>query len=67
MSKYKLSCRDLGGMDCNFIAEGNSTDEVKKKLYLHAGESHKDVLSSMTEDKMKEMDQQMDKILVEQN
>ena len=67
MSKYKLGCRDLGGIDCDFVATGNTYAEVKKNLYAHAGESHKDVLASMSEDKMKEMDQLMDKLLAEQN
>ena len=67
MNKYKLGCRDLGGRDCDFISEGNSPDEVKKNLYAHAGDIHKDILSSMPEEKMKEMDQLMDKLLAEQN
>jgi predicted small metal-binding protein len=67
MNKYKIGCRDLGGMDCNFSAEGSSPEEVKKNLYAHAGESHKDILASMPEEKMKEMDQLMDKLLAEQN
>ena len=40
---------------------------MKQNLYAHAEEAHKDVLVSMPEDKMKEMDQLMDKILQEQN
>ncbi len=66
MSNFELGCRDLGGMDCNFVAKGNTVEEVKKNLYKHAGEEHKDVLALMPEDKMKEMDSLMDKLLANQ-
>ena len=67
MAQYKLGCKDMGGMDCEFTTTGDTTDEVKQNLYTHAKEVHKDVIASMPEDKMKEMDQLMDKILQEQN
>ena len=67
MAQYKLGCKDMGGMDCEFTTTGDTTDEVKQNLYAHAQEVHKDVIASMPEDKMKEMDQLMDKILHEQN
>jgi len=67
MSQYKLGCKDIGGMDCEFTTTGDTTDEVKQNLYAHAQEAHKDVIASMPEDKMKDMDQLMDKILREQN
>ncbi len=50
-------------MNCEFTATGNTTYEVKQNLYAHAEEAHKNVIASMPEDKMKEMD----KILQEQN
>ena len=67
MGKYKIGCREMGGMDCNFIATGETAEEAKKNLYAHAGEAHKDVLATMPEEKMKEMDKLMDKILSAQN
>jgi len=57
----------MGGMDCEFTTTGDTTDEVKQNSYAHAKEVHKDVIASMPEDKLKEMDQLMDKILQEQN
>ena len=54
-------------MNCQFSTAGDTTYEVKQNLYAHAEEAHKDVLASMPEDKMKDMDQLMDKILQEQN
>ena len=67
MDKYKLGCREMGGMDCAFVSTGDTAEEAKHNLYAHAGEVHKDVLGTMPEDKMKEMDKLMDKILSEQN
>ena len=67
MGKYNLGCKDMGGIDCEFTTTGDTTDEVKQNLYAHAKEVNKDVIASMPEDKMKEMDQLMDKILQEQN
>ena len=28
----KLSCKDIGGMDCDFVAEGETNEEAKKKM-----------------------------------
>jgi predicted small metal-binding protein len=28
-----MSCADLGGMDCNFKAKGQTADEVKQALF----------------------------------
>ena len=67
MDKYKLGCREMGGMDCDFVAKGETAEKAKQNLYAHAGEAHKDVLATMPEDKMKEMDKLMDKILSDQN
>lgn len=67
MDKYKLGCKEMGGMDCDFVATGDTAEVTKQNLYAHAGEVHKDVVGTMPEDKMKEMDQLMDKILSDQN
>ena len=67
MAQYNHGCKDMGGMDCEFIATGDTTDEVKQILYAHAEEAHKDVIASMPDDKIKEMGQLMDNILQEQN
>ena len=54
-------------MNCQFSTAGETTYEVKQNLYAHAEEAHKDVLVSMPEDKMKDIDQLIGKILQEQN
>ena len=63
MSEYKLGCENLGGMDCDFVAEGNTPEETKKILYDHAGQAHQEVLKTMPEEQMKKMDSLMDELL----
>lgn len=58
-----LSCKDLGGMDCNFTATGNSADEVKQAMFAHAQSAHPEVLASMTPEQMQEVTQRMDALL----
>lgn len=58
-----MSCADLGGMDCNFKATGQSADEVKQAMFAHAEEQHPDVLKSMTPQQMQEIQQRMDQLL----
>ncbi|HEX7434827.1 MAG TPA: DUF1059 domain-containing protein [Anaerolineaceae bacterium] len=43
----QFACKDLG-MDCSFVATGETVDEVKKKVIEHAGAKHADVLKKMT-------------------
>ena len=58
-----MSCKDLGGMDCDFVASTNSPDEVKEKMYSHAAESHADVLKSMSEQDKSNINAKIDSLL----
>jgi predicted small metal-binding protein len=57
-----LTCRDLG-MECTFVASGETADEVKAKMLAHAQEAHADMLAGMsdqeTNDLMRMMDEKM--------
>jgi predicted small metal-binding protein len=44
-----IKCRDMG-MDCGFVAEGETAEEVKAKLTEHAGTVHADMMASMSEE-----------------
>ncbi len=50
----KFACRDLG-VDCNFVATGESVEEVKKQAFEHAGVVHADMLKAMSEDEQAQM------------
>ncbi len=58
----KLSCRDMG-MDCDFVAKGETAQEVKEKMRAHDNAEHEDIMKNMSEDEkadmMKKMDEKM--------
>ena len=61
-----LSCKDLAGSSstsCNFTATGENADGVKNKMFAHAQEAHADVLASMSEQDMKDVQGKMDSLL----
>lgn len=51
----KLLCADLGKPECNFVAEEQTNDEVKKKLMEHIKMAHPDVLQSTNEESLDKM------------
>ncbi|PIP27672.1 MAG: DUF1059 domain-containing protein [Candidatus Moranbacteria bacterium CG23_combo_of_CG06-09_8_20_14_all_39_10] len=55
----QLSCKDMG-TNCDFVATGNTADEVKKKMMDHAMMEHKDMMANMNEQKKGEMMKMMD-------
>lgn len=59
----ELHCRDLG-MDCNFVATGDSVAEVKAKAMAHAEEIHADILKTMSSpEQMAEMDKMIERLI----
>ena len=59
----KLSCKDLGGSDCEYTVEGKSAEEVKRKMWDHARRDHAEVLDSMDAEMRTSMEARMDGIL----
>jgi predicted small metal-binding protein len=49
---FSLSCRDMG-MDCDFVADGASKEEVMQKAMQHSMQAHGMSEADMTPD-MKE-------------
>jgi len=48
------------GMDCNFVAEGKTVEEVKQKAMAHAQQKHADLLKAMSSPaQMVEMERQL--------
>ncbi|MCZ6647031.1 MAG: DUF1059 domain-containing protein [SAR324 cluster bacterium] len=58
-----MSCKDLGGMDCDFVASGESAQDVKDKMYSHASETHAEVLKSMSDQDKENINAKMDSLL----
>lgn len=50
----KFACKDAG-VECNFVATGNTVEEVKQAAFAHAGVVHKDILQSMTKEQLDEL------------
>jgi predicted small metal-binding protein len=46
-----FACKDAG-VECSFIATGNSVEEVKQAAFAHAEVVHKDILQSMTQEQL---------------
>lgn len=50
-----LSCADIGIKNCNFVARGNSDDDVIAKAMEHGISAHADKMMGMDEEKMTSM------------
>ncbi len=50
----KFACKDAG-VDCDFVATGETAEEVKEKAFAHAGVVHAEILKSMTAEQLAEL------------
>ncbi|MDP2647724.1 MAG: DUF1059 domain-containing protein [Candidatus Yanofskybacteria bacterium] len=55
-----LKCANLGNSACNFEATGETNEEVKGKMWVHATEAHPEILAGMDDVKKIEMESKMD-------
>lgn len=60
-----LSCRDLGVTDCDFVARGNTPEEVKNNMMNHAKMEHKEMMDKMSNKEKDEMKEKMDSMMKE--
>ncbi len=61
----KLGCKDMG-VQCSFVAEGKSPDEVKRKLTSHAQKAHAELMKGMSKEEQAAMGKKMDGMLAKQ-
>jgi len=54
----KFACKDLG-IDCDFVATGETKEETLKKAMAHGGTVHKDIMKGQTEEQMAAFDQML--------
>ena len=45
----KFACKDTG-VDCDFVATGETVEEIKEKAFAHAGVVHAEILNSITDE-----------------
>jgi predicted small metal-binding protein len=56
----KLACEAVvPGLNCDFVAEGDSVDVVHAAMMSHGGEKHSDLMAGKTAEEMEAMSQQM--------
>jgi len=55
----KFACKNLG-MDCDFVAEGATKEEVMKMAMEHGGTVHADMMKDMTPEQMAEFGQKLE-------
>lgn len=58
----ELSCREMGGT-CDFVARGQTADDVKQRMLAHARKDHPQMFESMTPEMQKQMQTRMDRLL----
>ena len=49
-----FACKDTG-VDCDFVATGETVDEVKERVFAHANVVHAEELKSMTEEQLADL------------
>ena len=50
----KFACKDAG-VDCDFVATGETAEEVKERAFAHAEGAHADILKSMSQKQLAEL------------
>ncbi len=51
----KFECKELG-TNCNYVAQGNTPEEVKKNAMQHAQTVHRDMLEHMSPQQKADLD-----------
>lgn len=50
-----LSCKNLGDTQCTYEAQGITEQEVMDKMMVHIREAHSHIMSSASEEQLREM------------
>lgn len=58
----RLSCSQLGG-DCDFVAQGRTSEEVKRELLAHVADAHRVRAALMSVDEREALDVRIDQVL----
>jgi predicted small metal-binding protein len=58
----KVSCADMGAA-CQWTATAESVDELRKKIWEHAEQAHKDMLINMSELDKAELEARIDALI----
>ncbi|MCI0433163.1 MAG: DUF1059 domain-containing protein [Gemmatimonadetes bacterium] len=58
----RLSCKELGG-DCDYVAEADTIEDVKRELLTHAARTHRHRIETMSQDEREAFDIRIDQVL----
>ncbi len=58
-----LRCRDVGGMDCDYVAKGETAEDVKKDAFAHAEQAHKDILQKMSPEDIQKLTERIEGLI----
>jgi predicted small metal-binding protein len=59
MIMFKYACRDLG-VDCDYVVSAATVEEVKEKVFAHAGVVHANMLKGMNEEELAKLSNAVD-------
>ena len=59
----KVACKDVSGINCSFVASGESAEEAKKALFDHAAQHHAQVMASIGEKGKEQLSKKADSLL----
>jgi predicted small metal-binding protein len=59
MNMFKYGCRDLG-VDCDYVIIGVTFEEVRERVFAHAGVVHGDMLKGMSKDELAQLSNAVD-------
>ena len=60
---YTYACAALG-VDCTFTTSAESAEEVKKAVFAHADEVHKDMLESMSPEQLADLEKAVEGAII---
>lgn len=57
----QLKCEEVvPGLGCEFVANGDTADEVHAAMMAHGGENHSNLMDGMSPEEMQKAGQEMD-------
>jgi hypothetical protein len=65
---YKITCKELTGQDCEFVAEGDTKETTKEIFYKHGADSplHQEHYKSATDEEKATFGKKVDEYLAKQ-
>jgi len=57
---YTLACKDLGIVECDFVASGDNLRKVKSAMFTHARDEHPELIAGITDERRRELEHMME-------